>query len=200
MNPSATVCLVTDDSVVRESLRSPLVRKGFDVRAYDSPQAFLGAISWFTTGCVLIDIDMADGAGFGLLAEIHRHHLALAVIVITAHANCVFCTPGKTAPANKCLKRPFEAQTLLAVVGHALMQDSDTNPEAQAIRVRLASLSKRENEILAGLLQGQVNKAIAHELGISRKTVEARRANLMAKMRARSLAQLQRMSLAAEER
>jgi two-component system, LuxR family, response regulator FixJ len=195
----SVIFIVADDPAVRDSLRSPLVREGFDVRAYDSPKAFLDAIVPSATGCVLIDIDMPDGAGFGLMAEIHRRHLALPFIVTTGHANPVFCAPEKKALANSCLKRPFEEQTVLAIVRHVLNRAHDHNPESRAIRMRFASLSKRDSDVLAGLLRGRSSKAIAHELGISRKTVEGHRANLKAKTGARSLVELLRMSLAAEK-
>ena len=193
------ISIVADDPAVRESLRSPLVREGFEVRTYDSPKAFLEAIAPSAAGCVLIDIDMPDGAGFGLMAEIHQRHLALPFIVTSVHVNPVFCAPEKKALANNCLKRPFEEQTVLAIVRDVLKRAHDHNPESRAIRMRLASLSKRESDVLAGLLRGRSSKAIAHELGISRKTVEGHRANLKAKTGARSLVELLRMSLAAEK-
>lgn len=179
----------------------PLAKEDFDVRLYEMSRSFVEDAAQHPIGCcVFIDVDTPQGDGFGLLTEIKQHHLAFSVIFVTAHADCPLAIEAMRAGAIDLLERPFNDDALVAAVRRAQLRlglSAPNNFELQTARARLASLTKRENEILAGLLKGQSNKVIAHELGISRKTVEVHRANLMTKMGARTLAELVRMGLTA---
>lgn len=179
-----------------------MAKQDFDVRLYDTPRTFIDDVARNPAGCcVLADVDMPDGDGFGLLIEIKQHRLALPVIFITAHANCPLAIEAMRAGAIDLLERPFHEDALLAAVRRAQLRvglSHQINFNLQATSTGLTRLTKRENDIWTGLLKGQSNKVIAHELGISRKTVEVHRANLMSKTGARTLAELVRMGLTAE--
>jgi two-component system, LuxR family, response regulator FixJ len=126
--------------------------------------------------------------------------ISMPVVVLTAHADVPLAVEAMKLGAIDLLEKPFEDEALLAAVGAALQRrsaEANRSKESLEIKNRLATLTKRENEILAGLLKGLSNKVIAHDLGISTRTAEVHRANIMAKMRAGNLAELVRMALAA---
>lgn len=200
MSAERVVYVVAKDLAVRETLRVPLAKQDFDVRLYETPRRFIDEVAPHPIGCcVLADVDMPEGSGFGLLIEIKQHHLALPVIFITSHANCPLAIEAMRAGAIDLLERPLPEDALVAAVRRAQSRVGSSFPNnVHPPATGLARLTKREHDILAGLLKGQPNKIIAHELGISRKTVEVHRANLMAKTGARTLAELVRMGLTAE--
>jgi two-component system response regulator FixJ len=122
------------------------------------------------------------------------------VVVITAHADIPLAVQALKKGAVDFLEKPIDDKTLLSSLRQALTQNDDekTRERDKAVTSRLETLTDRENEILAGLLKGSPNKIIAYELGISPRTVEVHRANIMHKMEARSFAELVRMSLVAQ--
>jgi two-component system response regulator FixJ len=124
----------------------------------------------------------------------------MPVIVLTAHADVPLAVEAMKLGAIDLLEKPFDDDALIAAVDAALERldaEETRSRETVAIKNRLATLTRRENEILAGLLRGLSNKVIAHDLGISIRTAEVHRANIMAKMRAGNLAELVKMALAA---
>ncbi len=198
MSGAKIVHVIDDDPAVRDSLRLLLTTEDFIVRTHASARDFLLEVGRDETGCVVTDVRMPELSGFDLLAEMKEKRLELPVIVITAHADVPLAVQAMKAGAIDLLEKPFDDDALLASIRHALVRrygQHEANSEAQAIHERLATLTMRESEVLAGLLKGQPNKIIAHELNISVRTVEVHRANVMAKMRAGSLSELVRMSL-----
>lgn len=198
MSGPKIVHVVDDDPAVRDSLRLLLSTEDFLVRTHSSVREFLQVVCHDETGCVVTDVRMPELSGFDLLDKIKEKHLDLPVIVITAHADVPLAVQAMKAGAVDLLEKPFDDDALLASIRYALSREyirHETNAEAQAIHERLATLTARESEVLTGLLKGQPNKIIAHELNISVRTVEVHRANVMAKMRAGSLSELVRMSL-----
>lgn len=198
MSGPKIVHVIDDDPAVRDSLRLLLTTEDFVVRTHASARDFLTAVGQNETGCVVTDVRMPELSGFDLLEKMKEKHLELPVIVITAHADVPLAVQAMKAGAIDLLEKPFDDDALLASIRHALIRrygQSESNSEAQSIRERLATLTARESEVLSGLLKGQPNKIIAHELNISVRTVEVHRANVMAKMRAGSLSELVRMSL-----
>jgi two-component system response regulator FixJ len=136
--------------------------------------------------------------GIELLLKVKNMGLSLPVVVISAHADVPLAVQAMKEGALDLLEKPFTDESLLSAVRQALAYDSGKRArdlQAQEIQRRLTTLTSRENEVLAALLRGQPNKIIAHELGISVRTVEVHRANVMAKMQAGSLPELVRMSL-----
>jgi len=199
MTRAAIVHVIDDDAAVRDSLRLLLATENFDVRAYASARDFLASAEPGEAGCVITDVRMPEVSGMDLLAEFKARRVDLPVIVITAHADVTLAVQAMKAGAVDLLEKPFDDEALLGAVRQALRRlfdgESVVGSEAAAARDRLASLTVREREVLMGVLEGRPNKLIAHELGISVRTVEAHRARLMMKMQAKSLSELVRMAV-----
>ncbi|CAN2534498.1 Transcriptional+regulatory+protein+FixJ [Methylocapsa aurea] len=196
--PPAIVHVIDDDAAVRDSLRLLLQTEDFDVRAHASARDFLSSVEPSEVGCVVTDVRMPGVTGLELLAEIKARRIDLPVIVITAHADVALAVQAMKAGAVDLLEKPFDGDALLGSVRQALdlrVEGAGVRSEASAARDRLASLTSREREVLVGVLEGRPNKIIAHELGISVRTVEVHRARLMVKMRAKSLSELVRISV-----
>jgi two-component system response regulator FixJ len=201
MTEQRIVHLIDDDAAVRDAVGLLLRAEGFRVHPYDSAMAFLKAASANAEGCVLTDVRMPRMNGIELIAKMKEERISIPVVVLTAHADVPLAVEAMKLGAVDLLEKPFEDEALIAAVRAALNRrnaEERRSRENQAIKSRLASLTRRENEILAGLLKGLSNKVIAHELGISIRTAEVHRANIMAKMRAGNLAELVKMALAAQ--
>ncbi len=142
---------------------------------------------------------MPDMSGLDLLRELVSRGVGAPVVVITGHGDVPLAVEAMKAGAFDFLEKPFDDERLLALVGRALERSPDQpmSEEQVAVRARLARLSQRERQVLKGLVEGQLNKTIAWELGISARTVEVYRAKLMAKMEATAFAELVRMALIA---
>ena len=195
-----TIHIIEDDSAMRDALSLMLTIEGYVVHTYESAQLFFEAIGKAESGCVVTDVRMPGIGGIELLATMGmKGQLAfLPVILITAHADIQLAVQAMKQGAFDFLEKPFDGDILLASIRKALVRSDDEqlrDSEARTIRDKLVKLTPRENEVLAGLLKGQHNKAIAGELGIGMRTVEAHRASVMAKMGAGSLSELLRMAL-----
>jgi two-component system response regulator FixJ len=192
--------VIDDDDSARESLAFLLSTANLRVRTYDSAKSFLDAISGVEAGCVITDVWMPDIDGLELVRTLKKLKVDLPVIVITGHSDVPLAVGAMKAGAVDFIEKPYDGETLLAAVRSALSTqraDAARDGERAEILERLAALSSRERQVLDGLLGGQHNKTIAHELGISARTVEIYRANVMTKMRATSLSHLVRMALIA---
>jgi two-component system response regulator FixJ len=200
MTNGPVVHVIDDDDSARESLTFLLTTAELRVRTYDSGKAFLGAIPGIETGCVITDVWMPEIDGLELVRSLKRLNVDLPVIVITGHGDVPLAVDAMKAGAVDFIEKPYDGEVLLAAVRSALSArrtDAKRDSERAEIQERLAALSPRERQVLDGLVAGQPNKTIAHELGISARTVEIYRANVMAKMQATSLSQLVRMALIA---
>ena len=194
------VHVIDDDEAVREVLSFQLGSAGIDVRTYDSAVGFLKAALPVETGCIITDVRMPDLSGIDLLRRLRELKVTAPVIVITAHGDIPLAVEAMRMGAVDFLEKPFEDEVLLASVRSALdREDRDRKRQAERseIQRRLAVLSKRERDVLEGLVAGRANKQIAYDLGISARTIENYRANLMIKMQAASLSDLVRMALIA---
>ncbi len=200
MSDGATIHIIDDDLSVRESLALLVSAEGHVCHTYFSAQAFLDAIDDDTTGCVVTDVRTPGMSGFDLLAKMKERRVFMPVIVIAADGDVPLAVAAMKRGAIDFFAKPVDGGALLASVRAALTRgdgEPASDAETQMPQEKLASLSKREKEVLTGLLKGQPNKNIAHELGISVRTVEVHRANVMAKTQAASLAELVRMALVA---
>jgi len=198
MQDRGIVHIVDDDEAVRKSLAFLLSSAGHAVRLYDSATAFLGDLPHLTGGCLITDIRMPDMTGLELLHQMKAKACALPAIVITGHGDVPLAVEAMKAGAVDFIEKPFDDQAILGAVQAALERRGDgQGGDAPVIVARLASLSERERQVLEGLIAGQANKTIAYDLGISPRTVEVYRANLMAKMEAKSLSELIRMAILA---
>jgi two-component system, LuxR family, response regulator FixJ len=188
-----TIYVVDNDRTVIESVAELLSTDGFAIRAYGYARAFLSDIGENDRGCVIADLMIPDMGGLELLGELRERGVALPVIVITAYGDVQLAVEAMRQGAVDFLEKPFSGDALLNAIRTALPFVG--REEARIVRERLAKLTKREKDVLTGLLKGKPNKIIAHEFGISARTVEVHRANLMSKMEAASLAELIRMSI-----
>lgn len=199
MNDRPVIHIIDDEAAIRDALALALAEE-FDVRTHISARDFLENIEPNERGCVITDVRMPGMDGMELLAKMEERRLTSPVIVISGHADIPLAVEAMKAGAVDFLEKPFEDDALLASVRAALRRRYDQQPdntEPQDVLARLATLSRRENEVLLKVLQGQLNKVIAHELGVTMRTVEIHRAHIMAKMKAKTVAELVRMSLTA---
>ena len=202
MPGNPTVCIVDDDQAVLAALRSLLTAEGYAVRAHESARTFLDMIEQDDCGCLVTDVRMPEMSGLDLLAEMKERHVSMPVIVITAHGDVPLAVAAMKQGARNFFEKPFDGDALLDSVRAALTREESEvarDAETQTIKERFAALSKREKDVLTALLNGQPNKIIAHELGISARTVEVHRANMMKKIQATSLAELVRLALIASQ-
>jgi two-component system, LuxR family, response regulator FixJ len=199
MPGSFVVHIVDDDEAVRQSLAFLLSTAGIPVRVYESATSFLAALPTLQPGCLVTDVRMPDMTGIELLQQLRDKDIKLPVIVITGHGDIPLAVEAMKSGAIDFIEKPFAEESILRAVRAAedrakkLGRRSD---EETQVAVRLAALSERERQVLEGLVAGHANKTIAYELGISPRTVEVYRANVMTKMQAKSLSELIRMTLA----
>jgi len=194
----AIVHVIDDDEAIRQSLAFLLQAAKLEVKTYASAIAFLEALPDTASGCVITDVRMPGMSGVDLLRRLKELKIAIPVIVITGHGDVALAVEAMKVGAVDFLEKPFDDDVLLASVQSALKrQDGETKRHTERLEIegRLANLSNRERDVLCGLVAGRANKQIAFDLGISPRTVEIYRANLMNKMKAGSLSDLVRMAL-----
>jgi len=195
------VHVVDDDEGQRESLAFLLRSAGIEVRNFESAKAFLDVLPGAAPGCVITDVRMPDMSGIELLRRLKELKIGVPVIVITGHGDIGLAVEAMKIGATDFFEKPFNDDLLVASVRAALLQQQDLtkrHTERAEIENRISTLSAREKDVLVGLIQGRANKQIAFDLGISPRTVEIYRANLMNKMQADSLSDLVRMALLVE--
>ena len=194
--------VIDDDEAVRDSLSFLLESAGMSVRSYDSARTFLAGLATLEPGCIVTDVRMPEMSGLELVRELNARACALPVIVITGHGDVPLAVEAMRSGVVDFIEKPFTDETILNSLRSAIHRSQDQLEQAAertAIARRLASLSTRERQVLNGLVAGQANKVVALDLGISPRTVEVYRANLMVKMQAASLSDLVRMTLLVEQ-
>jgi two-component system response regulator FixJ len=197
----STVHVIDDDEALRDSLTFLLRTARLDVLSYPSATAFLEALPEANLSCVITDVRMPGMSGIDLLRRLRERKISVPVIVITGHGDIPLAVEAMRIGAIDFLEKPFDDEVLIASVKTALRLkegEAKRHGERAEIEGRLAALSNRERDVLGGLVAGRANKQIAFDLGISPRTVEIYRANLMSKMQAGSLSDLVRMALIAE--
>jgi two-component system response regulator FixJ len=195
------VHIIDDDEAVRESIEFLFRSAQLEVRVYESAPAFLSKLSEAPTGCVVTDVRMPEVSGIDLLRRLQELKSTLPVIIMTGHGDVPLAVEAMKAGAVDFIEKPFDDDVMLAAVRSALTRGEmagKRDAERAEIEERLKKLSPREREVLLGLVGGHPNKIIAFNLGISPRTVEIYRANVMAKMEAPSLSDLVRMALITE--
>ncbi len=200
MAGSRTIHLVDDDEAVRRSVGFLLRTAGFVVTAHASGTDFLAATSAATQGCVLLDIRMPGIDGLEVQRILASRGIALPVIMLTGHGDVTLAVRAIKSGAIDFLEKPFEKVALLGAIEEAFARIEDTSRtrlDAAEATLRLAALTRREHDVLEGMVRGQPNKITAHDLGISTRTVEAHRASLMNKLKVCSLSDVLRLSFAA---
>lgn len=200
MSASGVVHVIDDDEAVRESLEFLLRAARMDVRTYESASIFIANPPKDSAGCIITDVRMPGISGVELLGRLGEIGITMPVIVVTGHGDVQLAVEAMKGGAIDFLEKPFDDEVLLGCVRAALAkrtQDDQQSAQTKDVEQRLATLSGREREVLEGLVAGKPNKIIAFDLGISPRTVEIYRANVMTKMDAGSLSELVRMALVA---
>ena len=195
------VHVVDDDEAIRRSVGFALKTSGLKVRVYENGAAILKEAPELETGCILLDIRMPGMDGLEVQEALKAKGVTLPVIIMTGHGDVGLAVRAMKAGAIDFIEKPFEKAVLLAAIEHAvgrLKQSAATLKDANEAATKLQLLTPRERDVLDGLAKGLPNKSIAYDLGISPRTVEIHRANLMAKLDARSLSEALRIAFAAE--
>jgi two-component system response regulator FixJ len=198
MPGDAVVHVVDDDVEVRQSLSFLLATAGLAVRLYESAISFLEAVKERPSGCILTDVRMPGIDGIEFLRRLKARGFSVPVIVMTGHADVPMAVEAMKEGAVDFIEKPFNDDLLIGTIHSALEahdRAAQRHGQSAEIRARLDSLSERERQVLEGLVAGKANKVIAYDLGISPRTVEIYRANVMSKMQAGSLSELVRMAL-----
>ena len=210
------VHVVDDDDGMRRSLVLLLRAAGHETAAHASAEALLAALDAAAApapgtaavrpGCAVVDVLMPGGMdGVALQAELARRNARLPVVVVTGHADVALAVRAMRAGAVDFVEKPYPKDRILAAVGEALAASALSTSQTKSAHAssateavaRIETLTPRERMVLRSLVLGRPNKVIAHELGISPRTVEAHRAAIMQKLGVRSLAEAMRFALAA---
>ena len=192
-----TIHLVDDEESLRRSLTFLLVSAGFAVRAHSCAKDFLELLPLSGRSCLVTDLCMPDVDGIELLQRLRRVSTDVPAIVITGQGDIAAAVQAMKAGASDFLEKPLREEALIAAINGAMRQRrcGSAVADCESVAARLRQLTDREHQVLSGVLDGLQNKMIAYHLGISSRTVEVHRANVMAKMGARNLAELMRMAI-----
>lgn len=188
-----TVFIVDDDNGMRSSLRALIKSIGLRAEPFASAQEFLDFYEPDWPGCLLLDIRMPDMDGMELQQELKRRGALLPMIFITGHADVPMAVETMRLGAFDLILKPFRDQCLIDRVQHALVRDREVRAalkHSEDVRCRIASLTRRERQIMELLTRGKPNRVVAEELGLSCRTVEVHRSHLMRKMAVKSAAEL----------
>ncbi|WP_448663375.1 response regulator transcription factor [Sphingomonas sp. CJ20] len=200
MMEKRTIHLVDDEESIRRSAGFMLRTSGYDVKAYPSGVEFLKEARTAEPGCILLDVRMPQMDGLEVQAELNARGVAMPVIVLTGHGDINTAVAAMKQGAVDFIEKPFEKAVLLQAIETAfrrLNHTADVVSSEHEAQVRIAGLTAREQDVLRGLVRGHPNKTIAFDLGISPRTVEVHRANVMTKLGVRSLSEALRIAFAA---
>jgi two-component system response regulator FixJ len=195
--PKGTVHVIDDDLAMRESIEFLLGSAGYEVRLYESAQAFLDEPE-VEFGCILSDVRMPGVDGLDLLKRQKAAGSKLPVLIMTGHGDVPLAVEAMKLGASDFIEKPFDDDRLIGLIELALKQAQEgarSEAVTQDIALRIQSLSPRERQVMDGLVAGMSNKVIAREFDISPRTIEVYRANVMTKMQASSLSELVRMAM-----
>lgn len=194
--------LVDDDAAVRRSVSFMLKTMGFRVRIYDTGDALLKSSRALENGCILLDIRMPGMDGLEVQQALQREGVGLPVVIMTGHGDIALAVEAMKAGAVDFIEKPLEKEPLIRALEEGfsrLNRKECSRDRKRNATVRLQALTSRERAVLDGLVRGLPNKTIAGELGISPRTVEIHRANLMIKLKVHSLSEALQIAIAAAE-
>jgi len=194
------VYLVDDEEAIRRSAGFMLRTSGHKVEAFASGDELLKAVRDLEPGCILLDIRMPGMDGMEVQQALNDRGIAMPVVIMTGHGDITLAVRAMKAGAVDFIEKPFEKSVLMSALEQAWqrLERSDRRAaRAEEAAVRLKILTPRERDVLNGLVEGLPNKTIAYDLGISPRTVEIHRANVMAKLEVKSLSEALRIAFAA---
>jgi two-component system response regulator FixJ len=195
------VHVVDDDAAMRDSIAFLLASADLEARTYESAAALLARVDVLEPGCIVTDVRMPGMNGLELVRELGKRGAPHHVIVLTGHADVSLAVECMKAGVADFLEKPFAEEAFLGAVRAALARghgEAERAAEQSVIAERVAQLTGRERDVFAAIVAGESNKSAAIKLGISPRTVEIYRANVMSKMQAHSLSELVRMALMLE--
>lgn len=194
----ATVYIVDDDDGMRRALALLMSTVGYQALAFARPTDFLAKYDANQPGCLVLDVRMPEMSGLEVQQHLNRKGSMLPVILVTGHGDIPMAVQAMKDGAFDFLQKPFRDQDLIDRINGTLKQDAENRATLEKhaeLRRRLESLTPREREVMAFVVDGKANKVIAIDLGLSERTIEIHRANVMEKMGARSVAHLVKMNL-----
>ncbi|HYW80455.1 MAG TPA: response regulator [Thermoguttaceae bacterium] len=196
-----TVFIVDGDSTGRQTLDTQVGAMGLRTKTFRSAETFLATFDASTPGCLLVEVRMEEMSGLELLERLVQNEIRLPTILVSAHGDVPTVVRAMKAGALNFLERPCRDQELWESLQEAIKTDQSNRQRlafSDTVSRRMARLTSGEREVLEMLVDGASNKLIAAELGLSVRTIEVRRAKLMKKMKAESLAELVQMALRVE--
>ncbi|MDN4017504.1 response regulator transcription factor [Zwartia panacis] len=199
---ASTVYIVDDDEAVRDSLRWLLEANNYRVRAFPSGESFLAEYDEQRPGVLIVDVRMPGMSGLELQEQLIARKSSMPIVFITGHGDVPMAVSTIKKGAIDFLEKPFDETDLREIVGRMFEQANERLSQAQAQReheAMLARLTAREQQVLERIVAGRLNKQIADDLGISIKTVEAHRANIMEKLQVTTVADLMKVALSKPE-
>ncbi|MDH5353417.1 MAG: response regulator [Gammaproteobacteria bacterium] len=197
------VYIIDDDDAVRDAMSMLLESDSIAHRCFSSADEFFDNYSDDQRGCLVLDIRMPGMTGLELQARLQEMNSTLPIIFMTGHGDVPMAVEAMRQGAVDFMRKPISEDDLLARIHQALQQESslrDQSQEHYRITALIESLTQRELEVFERVAKGDANKAIAIELGISERTVEVHRSQVMKKLETRNLAQLVRIWLVASTR
>lgn len=200
MSNKPLVYVVDDDEAIRRSISFLLKTSGYAVKAYASGAEFLAEAGRLERGCILLDVRMPDIDGMEVQQRLRECGVLLPVIIMTGHGDIDMAVKAMKAGASDFIEKPFEKALLFDALESARQRldlDVLSDRRCEDARARLNILTAREREVLKGMVDGLPNKTIAYDLGISPRTVEIHRANLMQKLQVQSLSEALRIAFTA---
>ncbi len=195
-NQELTVFIVDDDQAVREALTDLMDSVGYNTASYANANDFLADYSTERLGCLVSDIRMPGMSGLELQQELNRREAILPIILITGHGDVPMAVQAMRDGALDFIQKPFRDQELLDLVNSALQscdKQQNNQQQNQSVKKHIHNLTPREHQVMQMIVDGKANKVIAIDLGLSQRTIEVHRSNVMHKLEARSVADLVRI-------
>ena len=195
-NQELTVFIVDDDQAVREALTDLMDSVGHNTSSYANANDFLADYSTERLGCLVSDIRMPGMSGLELQQELNRREAILPIILITGHGDVPMAVQAMRDGALDFIQKPFRDQELLDLVNGALQscnKQQNNQQQNQSVKKHIHNLTPREHQVMQMIVDGKANKVIAIDLGLSQRTIEVHRSNVMHKLEARSVADLVRI-------
>lgn len=196
--PETPIIFVVDDDIsVRESLELLIRSAGWKPELFESAEQFLARPRSTVANCLVLDVNLPDLSGLDLQSLVATERTEMPIIFVTGYGDVPLSVKAMKAGAVEFLTKPYGDDTMLEAIRQALERSSAAlaaDAEMRTLRARHASLSRREEEVMALVVTGLLNKQVAYELGISEVTVKAHRGRVMEKMEARTFADLTSMA------